>query len=146
MGNPYRSSNSGNQLRKPSDRFRNDQTDQGLNLTVENAYENLVDRPIDDASKIKPDFYVDRPVIKFIYLETCLYFKFQPTPEYKPKPKGVDVATQLDEKELFDFELEAEPILQVLIGRCLENSKMELIEEHEKKMLEQHKVIFSCLY
>jgi len=50
------------------------------------------------------------------------------------------VATQLEDKELFDFDLEAEPVLQVIIGRCLENSKMELIEEYEKQMFEQHKV------
>ena len=55
-------------------------------------------------------------------------------------PKGVDVATQLEDRELFDFDLEAQPILQVLIGRCLENSKMELIEEYEKKMFEQNNV------
>ena len=67
-------------------------------------------------------------------------YKIKPTPEYKPLPKGVDVATQLEDRELFDFDLEAQPILQVLIGRCLENSKMELIEEYEKKMFEQNNV------
>lgn len=30
---------------------------------MDNPYEPLVDRPIDDANKIKPDFYIDRPVI-----------------------------------------------------------------------------------
>ena len=36
---------------------------------------------------------------------------------------------------LFDFDLEAEPILQVLVGKALELARVELAEESEKEKL-----------
>jgi len=41
--------------------------------------------------------------------------------------------------DLFDFELEAEPILEVLIGKALENARMEVIEEYEEEQMRAHK-------
>jgi hypothetical protein len=35
------------------------------------------------------------------------------------------------EQELYDFNSEIEPILQVLVGKALEISKIEVIEEYE---------------
>lgn len=40
---------------------------------MDNAYEPLVDRPIDDSDKIKPDFYIDRPVI-YLFLLFSIFF------------------------------------------------------------------------
>ena len=34
--------------------------------------------------------------------------------------------------ELFDFNLEVAPILQVLVGKSLEQARIEVIEEYEK--------------
>ena len=63
-------------------------------------------------------------------------------PEYVPLPKGRHIATQIDDLELFDFDLEVEPILQVLVGRTLMFSKYELIEELEREdHLEQQRKI-----
>ena len=44
------------------------------------------------------------------------------TPEFKPKEAGVDIFTQIEEndKDLFDFDLEVEPIIEVIVGRTLE--------------------------
>lgn len=33
--------------------------------------------------------------------------------------------------DLFDFELEAEPVLQVLVGKALECARIEVLEEWE---------------
>jgi radial spoke head protein 3 len=50
-----------------------------------------------------------------------------------PDPDGHDKATYIDDySELFDFNIEVEPILQVIVGKALELSKIELIEEFEK--------------
>jgi hypothetical protein len=46
------------------------------------------------------------------------------------------------DKDLFDFELEAEPILQVLVGKAIELAQIESIEEFEKKELSKHKKLF----
>ncbi|CAD8109707.1 unnamed protein product [Paramecium sonneborni] len=93
----------------------------------QDLYEELTDLP-DDESKIKPDYYIDRP----------------PTPEYKPLPKGRDVETQIEsyEPDLFDYILEVEPVLQVLVGKSVEQARMELIEELEREELRIQKAAF----
>ncbi|CAD8110202.1 unnamed protein product [Paramecium sonneborni] len=93
----------------------------------QDIYEELTDLP-DNESRIKPDYYIDRPI----------------TPEYKPLPKGIDEQTQIEEYEpdLFDYKLEVEPVLQVLIGKSLEQARMELIEESERQELLIQKAAF----
>jgi hypothetical protein len=44
--------------------------------------------------------------------------------------------------DLFDFDLEVEPVLQVLVGKALEHAQIEIIEDHEKVELEKHKKLF----
>ncbi len=78
--------------------------------------------------------------MKTINWELIFYIKlFQPTPVYVPKPPGVEIATQIEDGELFDFDLEVEPILEVLIGRSLVQATYELIEEHERDEYLSHK-------
>ena len=77
-------------------------------------------------SQLEPDFVVDRP----------------PTPEFIPNEQGVDKETQVIDTELFDFELEVEPILQVLVGKSTENARVEVIEEWEQDNLSTHKKKF----
>lgn len=57
-----------------------------------------------DENELEPDYIIDRP----------------PTPEFIPNEKGIDKETQVVDEELFDFELEVEPVLQVLVGKCVE--------------------------
>ena len=40
--------------------------------------------------------------------------------------------------DLFDFNLEVEPILQVLVGKSLEQARIEVIERHENGVLALH--------
>jgi hypothetical protein len=68
-------------------------------------------------------FYEDRP----------------PTPKYVPKPPGVEVSTQIQDWELFDYDVEVEPILQVLVGRSLVQARYELIEDDERREFLLHK-------
>lgn len=69
----------------------------------ENEWEELDDRDnMMDEEDIEPDYFIDKP----------------PTPIFMENPKGTDREVQVDDKELFDFELEVEPILQVLIGKA----------------------------
>ena len=46
------------------------------------------------------------------------------------------------DNDLFDFELEAEPVLQVLVGKALELAQIEAIEAFEKTELDKHKKLF----
>jgi len=43
------------------------------------------------------------------------------------------MSTQIEDGELFDFELEVESILEVLVGRSLVQARYELIEEDERR-------------
>jgi hypothetical protein len=63
----------------------------------------------------------------------------QETPVYVPLPPGVDKCTQIPRYDwnLHDYDIEVEPILQSLVGRCLEQSRIELIEDYEQ---EQYKL------
>lgn len=70
-GNLFRNPKSGGELRKISDRYRNDLDEKTLNAIVENSYEPL-DRQIDDPSKIKLDFFIDRPVN--IFFQILIFF------------------------------------------------------------------------
>ena len=73
-------------------------------------YENMI-----DDRQVEPDYYID---------------KAEPA-EFVPDPEGCDKATLLrDREELLDFDAEVSPLLQVLIGKTLEQSQIEVIEEY----------------
>ena len=61
-----------------------------------------------------------------------------------PNPEGDIKVIQVNDRDrdLFDFELEAEPILQVLVGKALELAQIESIEDYEKRELAKHKKLF----
>ncbi|EGR33079.1 radial spoke head protein, putative, partial [Ichthyophthirius multifiliis] len=82
---------------------------------INNKYEEITDIPLVDEKEIQPDYYQDKA----------------PTPEFKPKEKGKEVFTQIEDNELFDFILEVEPVLQVLVGKSVGQAIMELMEEFE---------------
>jgi len=64
------------------------------------------------------------------------------SPLFIPIKTGVDKDTQILEGDLFDFELEVEPILDVLVGKTLEQSMMEVMEEEELAELRAHQEEF----
>eukprot|EP00960_Hanusia_phi_P039669 753975-Hanusia_phi.AAC.5 len=53
-----------------------------------------------------------------------------------------DCRLQIFEGELFDFDFEVEPILQVIVGKTLEQSLMEVLEEEELKNMRAHQEEF----
>ena len=76
----------------------------------------------------KEYFYEDRP----------------PTPTFRPPSPKHDMATQIiqDDKALFDFDSNAEPILEVLIARCIEEGQVEIFEETRAAKLKKMKKIY----
>lgn len=61
-----------------------------------------------------------------------------------PHPEGEDKKVQVDNRDpdLFDFDLEVEPILQVLVGKALEAAQIEVIEDFENGELSKHKKLY----
>lgn len=66
--------------------------------------------------------------------------RLQPSARYIPDEEGQEKEIQVgnDDPDLFDFNLEVEPILQVLVGKCLEQARIEVIETHENQVLSAH--------
>lgn len=75
------------------------------------------------------EFFVDRP----------------PIPLFIPNRAGEDKDTQIEDDELFDYEVEVEPVLQVLVGKAMEQARMEVIEEDEAEILKDHQAEFQVL-
>lgn len=68
--------------------------------------------------------------------QTDEFHKRPPTPPYIPKKTGIDSATQVEDYELFDFDREVTPIVDVIITKTLEQSRLEIEQEEEiKKMI-----------
>lgn len=95
-------------------------------LQTDTFLEQLVDRVPESEQSTQTDPFMDRP----------------PSPLFMPAKVGVDQATQIEHGELFDFDMEVEPILEVLVGKTLEQSMMEVLEEEELQNLKRHKEEF----
>jgi len=62
-----------------------------------------------------------------------------PPQEYLPQKTGIDAFTQVEDGELFNFNEEVEPLLDVLVNKTLEQSLMEVEEEHEIASMQHFK-------
>jgi hypothetical protein len=82
----------------------------------------------------------DTRVEVHITTQTDVFDDLPPPAPYVPLKTGVDVATQIEvEDNLFKFDLEVQPILEVLVGKTLEQSLLEVQEEEELSHLKKRK-------
>ncbi|XP_047415716.1 radial spoke head protein 3 homolog [Sciurus carolinensis] len=86
-----------------------------VDVQTELYLEEIADRIIEVDMECQTDAFLDRP----------------PTPLFIPAKTGRDVATQILEGELFDFDLEVKPMLEVLVGKTIEQALLEVMEEEE---------------
>ncbi|XP_072907775.1 radial spoke head protein 3 homolog [Hemitrygon akajei] len=63
--------------------------------------------------------------------QTDAFLDKPPTPLFIPGKSGKDVATQIEDGELFDFDIEVKPMLEVLVGKTIEQALLEVLEEEE---------------
>uniref|UniRef100_A0A3P9KUU3 Radial spoke head 3 n=1 Tax=Oryzias latipes TaxID=8090 RepID=A0A3P9KUU3_ORYLA len=86
-----------------------------VNVQTESYLEELSDIPEVKETECQTDAFLDRPE----------------TPIFLAAKTGKDAATQIYEGDLFDFEEEVQPILEILVGKTLEQSLLEVMEEEE---------------
>nr|XP_014353288.1 PREDICTED: radial spoke head protein 3 homolog [Latimeria chalumnae] len=86
-----------------------------VNVQTELYLEELSDRVEEVDVQCQTDAFLDRPA----------------TPLFIPAKTGMDVATQIEEGELFDFDIEVVPMLEVLVGKTIEQALLEVMEEEE---------------
>jgi hypothetical protein len=73
--------------------------------------------------------------------QTDAFLAPEPHKPYVPKKTGIDAYTQIeDEDALFDFDVEVEPILDVMVGKILEQAVLELEQARELQSLSASKV------
>merc|ERR1719265_1302270 len=100
-----------------------------MDIQTDSYLEELTERTVEFEAETQTDFLLDRP----------------PSPLFMPAKIGVDVDTQIEHGDLFDFDMEVEPVLEVLVGKTLEQSMMEVLEEEELASLERHQEEFEQL-
>jgi len=84
--------------------------------TMTDTYlEELSDRPVEVDAAAQTEAHLDRP----------------PSPLFVPAKSGADVACQVEVAEIFDFDAECAPLLEVLVGKTLQTSMLEVMEEEE---------------
>jgi len=97
-----------------------------MDIQTDSYLEELTERTVEFEAETQTDFLLDRP----------------PSPLFLPAKIGLDIDTQIEEGDLFDFDVEVEPVLEVLTGKTLEQSMMEVLEEEELASLERHQEDF----
>ena len=70
-------------------------------------------------------------------VQTQDYIDLPQIPLFKPEKRGEDVGTQIQKGDLFDFDEEVEPIINVLTFKTLEEARMEVLEEEEIKEMKR---------
>ena len=96
-----------------------------IDVQTDNYLEELSDKRPEVDEETQTDAYADRP----------------PLPLFIPTKTGVDKETQVED-DLFDFDLEVEPILEVLVGKTLEQGMQEVLEEEELAAIRQRQEDF----
>jgi radial spoke head protein 3 len=84
-------------------------------IQTENYLEELTDKPTETDAETQTQPFMDRPV----------------SPLFVRSKTGIDVTTQIEIGDLFDFDLEVDPLLEVLCGKTIQNSMLELMQEEE---------------
>lgn len=97
-----------------------------MEVQTDTYLEELTDRMPETTTETQTEAFMDRPAL----------------PLFVPTKTGVDTETQVDVDELFDFDAEVEPILEVLVGKTLEHAMMEVLEEEELACIRAHQEDF----
>eukprot|EP00933_Yihiella_yeosuensis_P084961 TRINITY_DN9972_c0_g1_i1.p1 TRINITY_DN9972_c0_g1~~TRINITY_DN9972_c0_g1_i1.p1 ORF type:complete len:457 (-),score=154.88 TRINITY_DN9972_c0_g1_i1:348-1718(-) len=77
--------------------------------------------------------------VKVVEAQTDEFLPEPPPEQYQPQKTGIDAQTQIEPGELFNFDAEVEPILDVLVNKTIEQSIMEVEEEHELTRMTEFK-------
>ena len=86
--------------------------------------------------------FLPKPVTFAVEVQTQDYIDRPQTPLFTPVKNGEDKGTQIEKGDLFDFDEEVEPIINVLTFKTLEEARMEVLEEEELKEMKRQEQDF----
>ena len=87
----------------------------------------------------------DRPPEADISTQTPASLDRPSSPLFVRAKTGVDVETQILQGDLFDFDIEVEPLLEVLVGRTLHVAMLEVMQEEELAAIRQQQEEFEAV-
>ena len=96
-----------------------------MDIQTEKYVEILTDKPPEKEEGVATEFYLDRPPVPL----------FQPKMPSKENCKGTQIFEQ--DPELFDFDSEIEPMLNVLVRKTLEQARMLVLEDEELRIMKE---------
>ena len=79
------------------------------------------------------------PVEVDVKCQTDEFLPKPPSPKYVPKKTGINRETEIGDYDLFDFDREVQPILNVLLSKSCEQAILEVEEETELKEIRKFK-------
>lgn len=88
---------------------------QHMDTMTDTYLEELSDRAVEVDANTQTEAALDRP----------------PSPLFVAAKSGADVGCQVDTDEIFDFDAECAPLLEVLVGKTLQTAMLEVMEEEE---------------
>eukprot|EP01007_Sphenomonas_quadrangularis_P003651 NODE_765_length_1194_cov_91.394760_g617_i0.p1 GENE.NODE_765_length_1194_cov_91.394760_g617_i0~~NODE_765_length_1194_cov_91.394760_g617_i0.p1 ORF type:complete len:329 (-),score=67.11 NODE_765_length_1194_cov_91.394760_g617_i0:117-1103(-) len=97
-----------------------------VELQTESYLEELTDKVEEVTVDTQTDPMMNRPM----------------SPMFVPAKSGRDAETQIADGDLFDFDLEVEPILEVMVGKTLEQAMLEVMQEEELENMRQQQQQF----
>lgn len=100
-----------------------------MEIQTENFLEELTDRPIEIDATTQTLATLDRPA----------------SPLFVPTKIGKDAETQILTGDLFDFDIEVEPLLELLIGKTIHISMLELMQEEEISAIRKQQEEFESI-
>lgn len=85
------------------------------------------------------ELQMDKPAEIDVKTQTDQFLERPATPQYVPKKTGIDKVTQIGDYDLFDYDREVQPILNVLLTKTIEQSLLEVEEETELEEIRKFK-------
>ena len=74
-----------------------------------------------------------------VKVQTDEFLPKPPSPKYVPKKTGIDKQTQIGDYDLFEYDREVQPILNVLLTKTVEQAILEVEEETELQEIRKFK-------
>lgn len=90
-------------------------------VQTETFLEELTEKPDESEVATQTDYFLEKPVL----------------PNYYTSKVCRDACTQIEPGELFDYDTEVQPILEVLVGKTVEQALIEVLEEEEIAALKE---------
>lgn len=100
-----------------------------MKMQTDEFIEEITDRPLEHDAETQTLPFMDRPA----------------SPLFVRAKIGSDISTQIGEGDLFDFDLEVEPLLELLVGKTLHVSMLEIMQEEELEAIRLQQEEFETL-